>query len=496
MATVQSTHQFAEAMTSQIQGLSSHDCELVIRQGPENARVAIGKEKDRKPVDPPPIIQLKISSQVDVAQNYLQSPYFFMSCSLLPESDLAQLPTATGSLGSTLAGTLVSSLHRLKDTDNYDGAFFVFGDLSVKHEGRFRLQFTLYEMRQHECAYIKSITSDPFPVHSTKNFQGMSESTFLTRSFSDQGVRLRLRKEPRTLLRKRGPAHDDYEPRHYRQGNRQQSTGGDRHSQAPAESQEPPRRDHNDQGDYTEAQSSWGQRPTPTRHYSQHSATSFPDSTAGSYDDYQTLKRPRTGSEQSQSSSAFGAQVHPSPLNTTAFVSRPFPESQQPGFNQYTSAQPPAYGSYTYTQSPQSATSSRPSYFPDRVGPQAGSTGTSSPFDSSLARSPLDGQFPPQQQALRYNTQLPFEIAQPMSLAPRLDSIQQISLGPMPSGYPATNYGMPPPIARMSNNPVYPSFSAAPVIGRRESYQAYSSSGPNPNMSAGNNIGSGLYSQG
>lgn len=63
-----------------------------------------------------------------------------------------------------LAGTLVSSLHRLKDIDNsgtpsyqlivgrsgsltpVDGGFFVFGDLSVKIEGEFRLRFSLFEM--------------------------------------------------------------------------------------------------------------------------------------------------------------------------------------------------------------------------------------------------------------------------------------------------------------------------------------------------------------
>lgn len=65
---------------------------------------------------------------------------------------------------SALAGTLVSSLHRLKDVDNTgesiislreaadiahspaDGGFFVFPDLSVKIEGEFRLRFSLFEM--------------------------------------------------------------------------------------------------------------------------------------------------------------------------------------------------------------------------------------------------------------------------------------------------------------------------------------------------------------
>lgn len=110
MNTVQSTHQFADAATARIQGLrrfvypleilfstsakiisTSEHCQLVIRQRPEIAKVAVGKEKgqsllllqekrhtnfnflDRKPVDPPPIIQLKISPQSDPAQNYLQS---------------------------------------------------------------------------------------------------------------------------------------------------------------------------------------------------------------------------------------------------------------------------------------------------------------------------------------------------------------------------------------------------------------------------------------
>jgi len=67
-----------------------------------------------------------------------------------------------------------------------------------------------------EVCHITSIRSDEFIVYSAKNWPGMAESTPLTRSFSDQGVRLRLRKEPRALLRKRGPASDDYEPMHYR----------------------------------------------------------------------------------------------------------------------------------------------------------------------------------------------------------------------------------------------------------------------------------------
>jgi hypothetical protein len=145
-------------------------------------------------------------------------------------------PAAPGEVKNALAGSLVSSLHKLKDTDNSDGGFFVFGDLSVKLEGFFKLQFTLFEIRDQEVEYIKSTTSQPFQVHPSKTWQGMMESTVLTRSFSDQGVRLRLRKEPRLRLGARGPASDDYQPRHYNTSRRRAGQQSDPSQQPPSTS--------------------------------------------------------------------------------------------------------------------------------------------------------------------------------------------------------------------------------------------------------------------
>lgn len=92
----------------------------------------------------------------------------------------------------------------------------------MKIEGEYRLRFSLFEMvrERHEVMYIKSVISEPFTgelkvwsviqeacwlrrrpaVYPSRSFPGMNESTFLSRSFGDQGVRLRIRKEPRTLL--------------------------------------------------------------------------------------------------------------------------------------------------------------------------------------------------------------------------------------------------------------------------------------------------------
>ncbi|KAI5296440.1 hypothetical protein KEM52_002553 [Ascosphaera acerosa] len=142
-------------------------------------------------------------------RQYLQNPYYFMECTL---HDAQEDRPVSYSPANSLAGTAVSSLHRLKDVDNSDGGFFVFGDISVKIEGEYRLKFSLFEMRPNEVVYIKSVLSKPFTVSPPKNFPGMSESTFLSRSFADQGVKLRIRKEPRTLVKRALPRPQEYAP--------------------------------------------------------------------------------------------------------------------------------------------------------------------------------------------------------------------------------------------------------------------------------------------
>lgn len=144
-------------------------------------------------------------------QNFLQNPYLIMSCQLIKANDDDK--DTTGPVSNALLGTIVSSLYSLKDTDNSVGGFFVFGDLSVKCEGTYRLEFTLFELKMPDkwCWYLASVRSDPFTVYAQKYFPGMAESTFLTRSFSDQGVRLRLRKDSRSITtRKRNSTVADY----------------------------------------------------------------------------------------------------------------------------------------------------------------------------------------------------------------------------------------------------------------------------------------------
>lgn len=159
---------------------------------------------ERKPIDPPPIVQLMVNPRKDPARTFLQNPYLILTARLIRKGDEDQ-DEQSGPKESDLTGTLVSSLYSLKDTDNSQGGFFVFGDLSVRRVGTYRLAFILYELRlaEKECWLLSRTVSDPFVVYATKTFPGLAESTFLTRSFSDQGVRLRLRKDSRTVSTKK-----------------------------------------------------------------------------------------------------------------------------------------------------------------------------------------------------------------------------------------------------------------------------------------------------
>lgn len=135
---------------------TSSDFDLTIRQQPNRARVAGGKEKgtweislslsvlyrgsglgsnrrraqtDRPAPDrPAPGARggnlpraVSVDSQMAVRRlmrcnrHYLQSPYYFMCCSLYDATEERPVPVAPS---TALAGTLVSSLHRLKDMDN------------------------------------------------------------------------------------------------------------------------------------------------------------------------------------------------------------------------------------------------------------------------------------------------------------------------------------------------------------------------------------------
>ncbi|KAI9310712.1 velvet factor-domain-containing protein [Dichotomocladium elegans] len=164
--------------------------QLIIRQQPGRARLCSFKDKvDRRPIDPPPIVELSSHHPC-----MLHDPFIFLYATLVSFDGHHDLFLNSHAVQS-IAGAAVQSPHQLKNVGNSRGAFFVFSDLSVRIEGHFRLKFTLYRILGYQVSQITSVLSDVFQVFSPKAFPGMSESTALTKWFSDQGVRVRIRRK-------------------------------------------------------------------------------------------------------------------------------------------------------------------------------------------------------------------------------------------------------------------------------------------------------------
>jgi hypothetical protein len=189
--------------------------ELVIREQPKNVKSVGLTDKERKPIEPPLIVQLSVYNEK--REPYVQCLYnsnFFILATLLEEK---QTIDETGKYTyktllmdkykdkKLLLGTTVASMNRLKDVDGSNGAFFIFYDLSIRYEGSYRLKFSLYEMKQNKTIYRSSTVSDVFTVYSPKAFPGFKESSALAKSFAEQGVKIRIKKDvnvPRTRYSK------------------------------------------------------------------------------------------------------------------------------------------------------------------------------------------------------------------------------------------------------------------------------------------------------
>lgn len=173
---------------------------LTVKQQPERAKAANAKDKDRKPVDPPPILQLDVDPNQDPLQVYITSPYLFVQTFLISASDSDPEPET-----NSLTGNTCTSGHVVKDDRGIHNMMFCLNDISVKKEGAYRLKFCLFKLNTStgEVENLTSACSQPFTTYSGRHFPGMSESTSMTRLLVDAGVRLRLRKESKAMSTKK-----------------------------------------------------------------------------------------------------------------------------------------------------------------------------------------------------------------------------------------------------------------------------------------------------
>ncbi|TKA32981.1 hypothetical protein B0A54_14367 [Friedmanniomyces endolithicus] len=185
---------------------------LRVLQQPIRARACGAGAKssaDRRPVDPPPIVELKIfdgeNSKTDIT--FSMNANYFLFATLEPARPMAHGRVAEHKQQLTvLTGTPVAGMVYLDRPE--PAGYFIFPDLSVRHEGKYRLGFSLYEESkdvkfddstdggaraaspEDPCVTHRlEVKSEPFTVYSAKNFPGLTESTSLSRMVAEQGCR-------------------------------------------------------------------------------------------------------------------------------------------------------------------------------------------------------------------------------------------------------------------------------------------------------------------
>ncbi|KAJ5753033.1 hypothetical protein N7520_009950 [Penicillium odoratum] len=216
--------------------------QLVVMQQPERARACGAGAKssaDRRPVDPPPVVELRIFESDPGSENktditFAYNANFFLYATLENARNVAHGRMAGPPSCPVLTGVPVAGIAYLDRP--LQAGYFIFPDLSVRHEGRYRLSFHLYEEikdtkdtdkdsdlpRPNQIAgpnttkpgspqtflhFRLEVKSNPFVVYSAKKFPGLATSTSLSRVIAEQGCRVRIRRDVR--MRRRGDKREE-----------------------------------------------------------------------------------------------------------------------------------------------------------------------------------------------------------------------------------------------------------------------------------------------
>ncbi|RDW59642.1 hypothetical protein BP6252_12729 [Coleophoma cylindrospora] len=178
-----------------------------VRQQPLAARACGFGERDRRVIDPPPILQLFVEDPNATAaelSELLRQPYSVVHCVLwnpLTDRDDTAMPGSTDKRQQRrLMGTLVASPFVGLDEHDVEGCFFPFPDLSVRTAGTYSLKFSLVVLDPKRMAAGNSVpvsataTSETFQVYNAKDFIGMRASTELTKRLKHQGCLISVKK--------------------------------------------------------------------------------------------------------------------------------------------------------------------------------------------------------------------------------------------------------------------------------------------------------------
>jgi hypothetical protein len=180
--------------------------ELVVRQQPDRARVCGFGGKDRRPIDPPPIVELVIR---DKNGRVIPEPsdlhLFILHAGLLSgdgERDVSIINAEPNNFRS-LMGCTVSNVYSLQNGSDFAGNYFFFSDLSVRMDGVYCLKFSLVNVlhvltsQDGSSSALATAKTAPFRAYTAKRFPGMLESSDLMKALAYHGVKMVIRKEGR-----------------------------------------------------------------------------------------------------------------------------------------------------------------------------------------------------------------------------------------------------------------------------------------------------------
>lgn len=220
---MKTVHEVPETIAScerQLSNGKTLEYRLQILQQPERARacgMGAKSQADRRPIDPPPVIELRLfegsgSDRTDVTFSCTST--FVVYSTLEHARPLAQVRgMPTSSPKPVLTGVSIAGIAYLDRPA--PAGYFVFPDLSVRHEGLYRLRFSLFENTkenayprphgnwkgQEEFTHRLDVKTREFFAFSAKKFPGLTESTALSRIIAEQGCRIRIRRDVRMRRR-------------------------------------------------------------------------------------------------------------------------------------------------------------------------------------------------------------------------------------------------------------------------------------------------------
>ncbi|KAK9481067.1 velvet factor-domain-containing protein [Lipomyces japonicus] len=186
-----------------------------IVQQPNRARSCGNADRDRRCLDPPPVLKLEIRSRADdkMAITYMKRYLWVAQCRLYVAGNRgrpASCPAGTAGGRQLVRGNMVSSAQFIDlgiDGHHGQACYFCFPDLSFSTAGYYQLKFhwvwidpanpsnyagrSDIPQQNQEIESIACQTSNVFRVYSAKEFPSMLPMTSISLALKQQGLWIR-----------------------------------------------------------------------------------------------------------------------------------------------------------------------------------------------------------------------------------------------------------------------------------------------------------------